>query len=659
MKRGKTEQHQARKKGGRGSRQARRNWLRLLAAAAILACVAGIAAHYRMSIARFLGKYPNVVLISIDTCRADRLSCYGYPRETTPRLDELARRSIVFSEAVTPAPNTLPAHCSMLTGMLPPSHGVRYNLKYRLGTSSLTLAEILKAKGYETGAIIGSFILDSRFGLDQGFDTYNDEMPTVAGKKSEESERRGEEVSGLALKWLDRDHDKPFFLFLHYYDPHTPYAPPEPYAAQFKEDPYAGEIAYVDHCIGSVLDKLKALNLYDSSLIIVVGDHGESLGQHAEEDHGFFLYQSTLHVPLMVKRPGQEEGRWIKEQRVSVVDLTPTILGCAGIKVPADMSGRDLTPCLEGKPVPSSYEKRVLYSETIVPTQYECAPLFGLVSATTSPGRNWKYIETLRPEIYDLSSDPAERTNAATSDPARLESLRNTLASIRKAMASPAPQETELKLDPKSIERLRALGYVAGGQLREDSNVEHYRYDPKDFVTTYYDIRKVVDLTRERRCPEARAIAEKVQARWPDLPGAYSALGVVECMEGRPDAAVAHFNTYLSLVAKARASGKFAGPPAVEEAGVLSDLASALIMLGKLEEATERFRLACDLAPDLPETHRKLGVLLWKRGLAEEAAQHIEACLKLDPDQPAVRDFLATIRSKRAFPPQTTGSPGS
>jgi arylsulfatase A-like enzyme len=602
-------------------------------------------------------KIRNVLLISIDTCRADYLSCYGHPRETTPRLDALARESSVFSEAVANVPLTLPSHCTMMTGMLPPSHGVRYNIKYRLGASSLTLAEILKDKRYRTGAVIGAFVLDSRFGLNQGFDDYDDKLEQNKAGAPEDNERPGGEVSRLAGEWLDKNHDKPFFLFVHYYDPHREYTPPEPYATQFKDDPYAGEIAYVDHCIGTVLDKLKELRLYDSSLIVVVGDHGEGLGQHNEREHGFLTYQSTLRVPLMIKRPGRKDGRWIRDQRVSVADVAPTILGCVGIPVPRRMQGRDLARSLDGGTPAASYEHRQLYFETLLPTQYECAPPVGLVSAAASPGENWKYIESLKPELYDLSKDPGEKTNLISADPARAESLRNALAEIRKAITRTPGGETELKLDRQSIERLEKLGYLAGGSLTADATPEGYREDAKDFISVFYEILDLADLIAKRQYAQARAAAMRIRSERPELAEIHNSLGTIARKEGKMEEAVAHFSAYLALAAKARKSGKYAGPPPMEEAGVLSDLGSALLLLGRIEEATERFRLASDLAPDVPEIHKNLGALLWKQGLFKEAARHFEACLKLDPNQPLVREWLKMAGSNQPPPRAPFGAP--
>ncbi len=245
----------------------------------------------------------NVLLVSIDTCRADHLGCYGYKRPTTPNIDAVAQDGTIFKMALTPVPVTTPAHSSMFTGTYPPTHGVRLNTYDRLADSNVTLAKLLRDAGYQTAAFVGGFPLDSRFGLNQGFDTYD-------GRFTEKnlSKRAAEDVSRPALAWLEDHGKQPFFLFLHYYDAHYPYEPHPADTAPYADDPYAGEIAYIDHCIGRVLDRLRARGLYDNTLVIITGDHGEGLGEHGETAHGFFIYQSTLRVPLVIRAPGTMSG---------------------------------------------------------------------------------------------------------------------------------------------------------------------------------------------------------------------------------------------------------------------------------------------------------------------------------------------------------------
>ncbi|MHC4389458.1 MAG: sulfatase, partial [Planctomycetota bacterium] len=287
-----------------------------------------------------LEKPRRVILISIDTCRADYLSCYGFGRETTPNIDAIAKEGIVFKNAIAPIPLTLPAHCSMFTGTYPLYHGVHDNLGNILAEFNTTIAEILRTRGYSTAAIVSSFVLDKKFGTNQGFDSYNDTFVQPIGPQ-DSLQRRGEEASRFACSYLEQNRDDPFFLFLHYFDAHDDYIPPEPFASEYADDPYAGEIAYTDHCIAQVIDKLKSLDLYDSSLIIIVGDHGEALGDHGEAYHGYYIYQSTVRVPFIIRPPKCRKPKAV-DNIVSLVDVVPTILAYLGIEVPPHVQGQDL-----------------------------------------------------------------------------------------------------------------------------------------------------------------------------------------------------------------------------------------------------------------------------------------------------------------------------
>ena len=334
----------------------------------------------------------NIVLISIDTCRADHLSCYGYPRNTTPNIDAVAEEGFLFKNTISPVPQTLPAHTSMLCGTIPTYHGVHDNDGYRVGQSNISIAEILQQKGFVTGAVVSTYILDSLFEIDQGFDSYDDKFEEKPNSLKP-PERRGLEASEHANKWLEKQKDEKFFLFLHYYDPHNTYEPPEPFAAEYKDNPYAGEIAYTDYCIGLVLKKLKELKLYDSTLIIITADHGEMRNEHGERTHGYYIYQSAVKVPLIIKLPDQREERRIS-QTVGLIDIMPTICSLLGFDAPAEIQGIDLSPCFNGEKL--SEQQRYLYCESLYPTRYNANPLLGVVT------ERWKYIQTTRPELYDL-----------------------------------------------------------------------------------------------------------------------------------------------------------------------------------------------------------------------------------------------------------------
>ncbi|MHC5018472.1 MAG: sulfatase [Planctomycetota bacterium] len=333
----------------------------------------------------------HVVIISMDTTRADYLSCYGYEHKTTPNIDAVAAEAVRFEHVIAPIPLTLPSHSTMMTGTIPPRHGIHDNLNYSLGDSNVTLAEMLQAKGYTTGGIISSYVLEDTFGLNQGFDTYDDEFDETITDAAG-AQRRGGEVSEHAIRWLDENRRDSFFLFLHYYDPHIEYTPPEPFASMFKDNLYAGEIAYADHCIGQVITKLKSLGLYDSTLLIITGDHGEGLGDHVELAHSYYIYQESIHVPLIIKLPGQHKAKTVKDV-AGLVDITPTVCSLLNLGLPEPIDGKDLSPYL-WRETPES-EDRYIYSESLIATKYNASPLLAVT------GNRFKYIQTARPELYD------------------------------------------------------------------------------------------------------------------------------------------------------------------------------------------------------------------------------------------------------------------
>ena len=346
------------------------------------------------------GKIRNVLLISIDTCRADHLSCYGYEHPTTPNIDALAAQGILFENTISPVPLTLPSHSTMLTGAIPPYHGVHLNTGYRLADSIVSLPELLQEHGFATGAAISAFVLDSQYGLAQGFDFYDDTFKEPL-EGNHVVQRRGGETSDVALEWIEQNRDQRFFFFLHYYDPHANYSPPEPFASRFAS-PYAGEIAYTDHCIGKVIQKLKDLDLYDSTLIIVAADHGELLGEHGEPAHSYFIYQSAIRIPLIFKLPGQDKPARIPSL-AGLVDVMPTICSLLGVTPPPDIQGRSLET--DWTQPPTDRAARYVYCESFYPTIYDLNPLVGLV------GDRFKFIQTTRSELYDLVDDPAESHN--------------------------------------------------------------------------------------------------------------------------------------------------------------------------------------------------------------------------------------------------------
>ncbi len=452
-------------------------------------------------------KIRHVLLISIDTCRADHFGCYGYSRNTTPHIDTLAAESTLFNHAVSPIPITLPAHCSMLTGTTPLYHNVHSNENYKLSASNVTLAEILHDNGFATAAVIGSFVLNKEFGLHQGFALYDDINNNVPEFKINDQRHAGE-VSDRAIRWLDDYGNKNFFLFLHYYDPHTPYISHE----QFKftslpmltlpKDLYDSEIAYTDYHVGRVLDKLKEMKIYDSTLIILTADHGESLGDHGENSHAYFIYHSTLHVPLIIKVPGQTKSTKVHEP-VSLVDILPTVCGFLGFESPVNIQGQDLSGLWRnGQQV---NRDRYIYAESFTATKYHAAPLQALIT------RQHKYIHTTRPEVYDLWNDPDESENIIKNEPLRAKKYHDLLMQIIKK-TDRSDSESKVNLDEQTLQRLESLGYV-GGKINLNTQTASGKDDPKDLLEFQKQCMDFVNLYDAKKYVKAKRLTQKLIAR--------------------------------------------------------------------------------------------------------------------------------------------------
>lgn len=491
-------------------------------------CLIGIAVGIFVAAQRHR-EIKHIVLISMDTTRADYLSCYGYPKNTTPHIDALATHATRFETAVSTVPMTLPAHSTMFTGMIPPAHGVHHNIGYQLAPSNTTMAEMLREDGFNTAGIISSFVLLTKFGINQGFDTYNE---TFSGARGTQCglERRGDETTQIALDWLENNKADKTFLFLHYFDAHESYDPPEPFATKFANDPYAGEIAFVDHCIGQVIQKLKELDIYDSTLLIITGDHGEMLGEHGEDEHSYFIYQSAIHVPLIVKLPSQKKGAVIA-QNVGLVDMVPTICSLLKIDPPAGIQGQDLSPMLHGR-IPEG-DERYLYAESTGPSRIGASSLMAIVH------RKWKYIQAPRPELYDLDNDPAEEHNLVEQDPQRArileDKLKETLEqSVRKDM------DSRMELDAESIKRLASLGYVAGnaeGQMVFDQSGD----DPKDYIHVYTQFNRALELRDELEYEKAEAILVDLIPERPEFQEIYAALGEIGMYQQDYEQAIVYY----------------------------------------------------------------------------------------------------------------------
>ncbi len=426
----------------------------------------------------------SLLLITLDTTRADHLGCYGDREASTPNLDRLAAGGIRVADAVTPVPMTLPAHASLLTGLTPPAHGVRVNGGHGLATDRVTLAEVLKGAGYRTAAFVSSFVLAPRFGLDQGFDTYDARFEaTRAAAFGEQSERSAGAVTDAALAWLDRGRgdERPFFLWVHFYDPHDPYAPPEPYASRFADRPYDGEIAYVDEELGRLLAELDRTGLQASTVVVVAGDHGESLGEHGERYHSRSLYEGAVHVPVLLRVPGLASPRVLDDRVVSLADLFPTLLDLLDLEAPGATQGRSL---LRAPADPG----RTVYLETLnTYIDNGWAPLYA------ARRHRDKYIRAPRPEYYDLTADPSEQRNllggGEGDGPAARPALPEGASSLTSFLDARLAEQPDARQAARSFhpdarvqQRLEALGYLSGGLGGDEAAAPEELPDPKDML---------------------------------------------------------------------------------------------------------------------------------------------------------------------------------
>lgn len=418
----------------------------------------------------------NVLIVTLDTTRADRVGAYGYRLAHTPVMDQLAAHGVLFEHAYTPAPLTLPAHASLFTGLYTPEHGLRTNGKDRLDDEIPTLAALLRKREYATGAFIASFVVDSKFGLDRGFRTYDDDLTgTTPADEALHRNRSGDRVVDQALNWLGEQAQKPFLCWVHLYDPHAPYdAHPELYGDRFQDRPYDAEIAFVDSQIGRLLEFLKAKQLSDRTLVIIVGDHGEGLDEHLERRHGQMLYNSTLQVPLIMSLPGKFPAGQRIATPVSLVDLCPTILEQLNVPLKSLVSGHSLIGLIQGK----NFPRRGVYGETDEPfLESGWSPLRSLTT------EKWKYIRTSSIELYDLVSDPSEKHNLAANHADQTQLLEKQLADLEQSLTR--HQGAAVRLSPEEQRRLASLGYLGGQSSRDSTKQESGLLDIKDMIGHY------------------------------------------------------------------------------------------------------------------------------------------------------------------------------
>ena len=551
-----------------------------------------------------------IILISIDTLRADRLPAYGYTGVATPAIDALAAEGVVFERAYSHSPQTLPAHASMFTGKLPVDHGVRDNLGFALGADQPVLPDLLAPLGYRSAAFVSSYVLRKEVGLARGFETWDDRLPAASPEMSiAQVQRDGAESLEAAKEWLDGNTDGPFFLFLHLYEPHTPYEPPERFA---RYEPYDGEIAYADEITGRLLDSLRTRGLYDDALIILLSDHGEGLGDHGELEHGIFLYDETIRVPLIVKLPGGREAGRRAPAPVQHVDLLPTLLDLAGAAPVGNLPGRSLRPLLEGDE--AAWPERELYAEALYPRYH-----FGWSELYALTTGQFRYIQAPREELYDLIADPAESENLAPQRGRTVRDLRDALDAQRGGAALQTPSA----VSDDVLQRLRSLGYLGGGGGVDPDTPPEALPDPKDKVAVLAEYRRAVDLAGSGEPAQAMTLMEEILAGNPEMADVWLQLGNLQSRAGRLAAAVESYREAVTLNPTDSAS--------------LLAVASAQLRLRALDEAWEHGRLAADAAPTADRQARAQELLV-RIALARRdrpaARRHAALARDADPTLP-------------------------
>jgi arylsulfatase A-like enzyme/Tfp pilus assembly protein PilF len=596
----------------------------------------------------------NVVLITIDTLRADHLGCYGYKQIKTPNIDGLAAEGARFERAFAVVPVTLPSHSSMLTGTYPMLSGMHDFSGNKLSPLQPTMASVLKQAGYQTGAVIAAAVLDSRFGLNQGFDFYYDhfEFSRLDEANLDEMERPGNAVADVALDWLGKNSQKKFFLWMHLYDPHFPYHPPEPYSHEYAAQPYDGEIAFADEQIGRLLRFLKEKGIYKNTLIVLCGDHGESLGEHGEKTHGFFIYNATMHVPLIIRLPEQAAGRTVADP-VSLVDLMPTILGAVGLEVPSQVQGRSLLAEVRGGPTDRD---RVLYGETYLPRIH-----FNWSELRGSENTKYHFIDAPKPELYDLAKDPGEVHNLFSEKKAVAEEMRAKLVGMIRDYSAGKEMAEKTGLDPALLERLKSLGYAGFSGGSDPTISSRDLVDPKDRVATYElisqamadgqhsryqesidKLKEVVktepnsvpahylqglDYYRLKMYPQAADELQKTVQLSPDYALAFFNLGMAQAHAGQMDAAIATLRRTLQLDAT--------------NFEAAYNLGVAFLQKQELEPAAAAFRQSVTINPDLARGHRALGETLIYMNQVDEAVVELRRAVDLAPEESVMHESLA------------------
>ena len=536
---------------------------------------------------------PPIVLISVDTLRSDRLPAYGYGGVDTPAIDRLAAEGVLFERAYTHVNVTLASHASVFTGLLPPEHGVRDNVGYRLDEGIPTLAAELQRSGYATGGFVSSYVLRTTTGIGRGFDVYDDGVGFETGRQLGQLQRPGTKTLAAASDWLAGVVDSPFFLFLHLYEPHAPYEPPAPFADRYA-NPYDGEVAAADAVVGELIRRLEELGVYDDALVILLSDHGEGLMDHDEMDHLILIYREVLQVPLIVKLPGGERAGERVAVGAQLSDVAPTVYSVAGLPSPDRLAGLDLL----GLDVTSSGgAPRRIVSESVYPRIH-----FGWSDLGSIVEGDLHFIESPDPELYRLAEDPGERTNVIQEERSAARRLRAALQEIDRTLTSPAED------DPETRRRLESLGYLSGGARAGDETLA----DPKSRIGVVADLGRASRLIDGGDLAEAEEALRAVLAAEPQLVLAWQQLGDVLERRHRPGQALRAYRKAFEASAGDAAS-----------AGL--KVAELLLLEGRVEEARQHALAVVERAPMANDVLAQAAML---EGDLDAAGEYLERAME-------------------------------
>ena len=569
----------------------------------------------------------NILLITIDTLRADHLGAYGSTEVDTPVIDRLAATGVTFERAYTPTPLTLPAHSSLMTGTYPAFHGVRDNGAFVIPDEIDTMATVFSRHGYQTAAFVAAFVLDSRWGLAGGFDTYFDEfvLPKQEVIGLGAVQRNGEEVVDEALAWLRSARTDPFFLWVHLYDPHSPYTPPEPYRSRYEGRPYLGEIAYTDAQIGRLLAGLDE-QIRARTIVVLLADHGEGLGDHGEIEHGFFVYEEAIHVPLIVNTPFEQLHGVRRTEFVSLVDVMPTILEMVRLPVPDAVQGESMVGLLGNEESPW---RDAVYAESFYPRLH-----FGWSELKTLRGDRYKLIMSPEPELFDLQEDPGERANVADQMNTAFAALSRQLTLLDATYSEGAEHSAVIELDEETRARLAALGYLS--TFAADVDDGEVLPNPRDKIDIYNDLLRAKGLKLRGELDAAEAVLEGILVDDPGVIDAYVTLGTLYSQRGRQEAALATYEAAL---------GHKPG-----DLSLVLLLVGANIKLARFDRALQVIADFEDMLPEDPRLYYTRGNL--HRYLNEESAAiaDYELSLAINPDAAPAWTALAGMRvSVRQF----------